>query len=243
MDWGRAKSVLIFAFLLLNVVLGYQLWSNIREGLSTNADTNDLPADTLALMQEKNITFASDMRIPSETPELRDLTFRVTTKLGKGVRHELKNPVESKVVFNESELVAALGSVIPDLDQYTFDYNRENVFVFDRMAQGRPMFDVKLELFYSNQKITAYRQDVIQLVPSDDSPLQTVLPAKTALASLIENHLHNGAVIREIKLGYHGQDFDSETQFTAPTWRVLLDDGSGYYFDAVSAEVETFPEE
>ena len=78
MDWGRAKSVLIFAFLLLNLVLGYQLWSNIREGLSTSADVDDLPAETLHLMEQKNIKLETS--IPSETPELGDLTF----KLSKG---------------------------------------------------------------------------------------------------------------------------------------------------------------
>ena len=81
MDWGRAKSVLIFAFLLLNLVLGYQLWSNIREGLSTSADVDDLPAETLRLMEQKNIKLETS--IPSETPELGDLTF----KLNKGGDH------------------------------------------------------------------------------------------------------------------------------------------------------------
>jgi len=31
MDWGRAKSVLIVSFLVLNVLLGYQLWLNVRD--------------------------------------------------------------------------------------------------------------------------------------------------------------------------------------------------------------------
>jgi len=240
MDWGRAKSVLIFAFLALNVILGYQLWLNIQEGQSANADADSLPPDTLAIMQQKNITFAANIRIPSETPKLRDLTFRVTNKLGIGERHELKEPVESKIVFNEKELQDDLGSVIPQLNQYGFDSDKDIEFVFNRMVDGRPMFDVKLELFYSNQKITAYRQDVIELVAGEDSPEQPVLPATKALASLIENHLHNGSVIREIKLGYHGQPFDSETQFWSPSWRVLLEDNSVYYYvDAISAEVET----
>ena len=42
-----------------------------------------------------------------------------------------------------------------------------------------PIFDVKLELYFENQKITAYRQDVIDLVDAQDSPAQAVLPAAT----------------------------------------------------------------
>ncbi|WP_219834651.1 two-component system regulatory protein YycI [Paenibacillus sp. R14(2021)] len=237
MDWGRAKSVLIIAFLLLNLVLGYQLWSNIREGLRTSTDVSDLRPETQALMKEKQIKLGTS--IPSETPELRDLTYRVKAKLGKAERHVLKVPVDSKVVFVQKELQASLGGIIPELDQYTFGADRDSEFVFYRMADGNPMFDVKLELFYSNQKIIAYKQDLITLLPPPKSAPQSVLPATKVVTSLIENQLPYGAVIKDIKLGYHGQIFNSDTQVSAPTWRVLLEDGGQYYMNAISGEVVT----
>ncbi|MBO7747086.1 two-component system regulatory protein YycI [Paenibacillus sp. MWE-103] len=237
MDWGRAKSVLIIAFLLLNLVLGYQLWSNIREGRDASTDVNDLRPETQALMKEKGIKL--DTSIPSETPELKDLTFRAKTKLGAGERRELQTPVDSKAVFNEKELLASLGGVIPDLNKYAFGENLDSEFVFYRTVEGRPMFDVKLELFYSNLKITAYKQDVIEVLPSEKSTAQAVLPATKALATLIEKQLHDGAVIKEIKLGYHGQIFNSDVQVSAPTWRVLLEDGGQFYMNAISGEVVT----
>lgn len=240
MDWGRAKSVLIFAFLLLNLMLGYQLWSSIREGFSTNAGVNDLPAETLHLMEQKGIKLSAS--IPSNTPELGDLTF----KLRKGEMIKLKQPVDSKIVFNEKDLQEGLGSVIPELNKYIFDsaYDKgnETAFVLYRTTKQLPIFDVKLELYYDNQKITAYRQDVIELVDTQNSPTQTVLPAATILKTLIERNLQNGAVIKDIKLGYHGPNFaNSETQVSAPSWRVMLEDGnpSIYYVNAISAEVVT----
>ncbi|SDW99758.1 two-component system regulatory protein YycI [Paenibacillus sp. CF384] len=239
MDWGRAKSVLIFAFLLLNLVLGYQLWSNIREGLRTSADVSDLRPETQALMEEKKIKLGTS--IPSETPELRDLTYRIQTKLGKAERHELKKPVDSKVVFEEKELQASLGGIIPELENYALGTVHEDEFILYRMVEGRPMFDAKLELYYDyrNQKITAYRQDLVELLPPQNSTSQSVLSATKVVTSLIENQLQNGAVIGEIKLGYHGQIFDSNTQVSAPTWRVLLEDGGQYYMNAISGEVVT----
>ncbi|QHT58629.1 hypothetical protein GXP70_00615 [Paenibacillus lycopersici] len=240
MDWGRAKSVLIIAFLLLNVVLGYQLLSSFRERPYTSADVNDLRPETQALMKEKQIKLGTS--IPSETPDLKDLTFRVkAAKLGLGERHELEKPVDSKVAFTPKELKESLGGIIPDLDKYTFGEYLESEFVFYRVAEGRPMFDVKLELFYSNLKITAYKQDLIELLPSEKSTPQSVLPAAKVVASLIENKnlLHNGAVIKEIKLGYHGQIFNSDTQVSAPTWRVQLEDGGQYYVNAISGEAVT----
>ncbi|WP_274654894.1 two-component system regulatory protein YycI [Paenibacillus humicola] len=237
MDWSRAKSVLIIAFLLLNVVLGYQLWSNIREGLSASGDVSDMPPETLAIMQKKNIRL--DTSIPLETPDLRDLTYRVTDRLGAAQRIELKQPVDSKIVFN-GELQHELGSIIPNLDQYSFvDTNWGGEFILYRKAGSLPIFDAKLELYYNgNQKITAYRQDQIELVSTEEGPKQTVLSATKAVTRLIENYLPDGAVIREIKLGYQGQIFsNSETQVAAPSWRVLLEDGAVYYVNAISAEV------
>jgi regulatory protein YycI of two-component signal transduction system YycFG len=69
---------------------------------------------------------------------------------------------------------------------------------------------------------------------------QQVLPASTAAAHLIENYLPAGSVIKDIRLGYHGQIFpDAETQVSAPSWRVLLENGEMYYVNAISAEVTT----
>ncbi|MCQ6563446.1 two-component system regulatory protein YycI [Paenibacillus mendelii] len=244
MEWGRAKSVLIFAFLVLNIVLGYQLWSNIQEGPSSSGDVKDLSAGTLAVMRDKGIKL--DARsIPTETPKLRELTYRVTEKLGEGKRHTLQVPVDSKIVFNEKELQNELGSVIPDLKEYTYDpaLNEDEAFILHREAQDRPMFDIRLKLYFSNQKIVAYSQDRVELITGDEAAEQTVLPATKALESLIYNHFKPGAVIKDIKLGYHGQDFNSDTQFSAPSWRVLLEDGLVYYVHAISAEVFTEKEE
>lgn len=38
MDWGRAKNVLICAFLGLNLLLCYQLWVDLRDQVSANLD-------------------------------------------------------------------------------------------------------------------------------------------------------------------------------------------------------------
>ncbi|AJY74862.1 two-component system regulatory protein YycI [Paenibacillus beijingensis] len=240
MDWGRAKSVLIIAFLLLNVLLGYQLWSDIQERLNANIDLTELKPETLAAMQQKNIELTEG--IPTETPQLRDLTYLLLPPQEK-LQVKLETPVDSKVIFSRDELDKALGSVIQDLDQYAFDpsANRSNgVFVLYRMVDSRPLFDVSLELYYnSNQKIVAYSQDQIELVPSEQAKKQTVLPASKAVSSLIESYLPEGSVVKEIRLGYHGQPFDSETQVAAPSWRVMLEDGKVFYVQAISGDVVT----
>ncbi len=247
MDWGRAKSVLIISFLILNVILGYQLWLDMRERLNTNVDLADLAPETLRIMQEKNIRLPAN--IPSETPRLSELTFRYTSRAGLTDKIRLETPVNSRIAFYESELLEGLGSTIPQLEQYRFDVptRRDDAFVFHRLSEdGRPMFDVKLELYYSNQKIDAYRQDLIEIVETkpggedDEQSGATVLAASKAVTNLIENYLQAGSVIREVLLGYHGQIFNSDDiQAAEPAWRVLLEDGTVYYVNAISAEVVT----
>lgn len=241
MDWGRAKSVLIISFLVLNVLLGYQLWLDVRDRINPNVDLTALPPGTLAVMQDKGISLSTS--VPADTPKLGDLTFRYAGRAGEPGKILLDPQVDSRIVFTESELIEGLSGTIEDLKQYRFDpsLRTDEAFVLTRLADdGLPIFDVKLELYYSNQKIVAYRQDVIEIVPSGEPEGQTVLPASKALAPLIDNYLQAGSTIKEIELGYHGQLFNTDDiQAAEPAWRVLLEDGTIYYINAISGEVVT----
>lgn len=244
MDWGRAKSVLIVAFLMLNVLLGYQLWTEWRSQVGSSVDWTSLPVATRQVMQEKGISL--NARIPAETPSLRNLTYKLNVMPPDGAeadgRIPLGEPQEARIVFNSQELEDALGRVIPELAKYAYDdpASRVGVFVLNRMVDGLPVFDLHLELFNREQKIEAYRQDHALIVGSDEVEPQKVLPASKAVALLIENYLPAGSVIKDIRLGYHGQIFpDADLQVSAPSWRVLLENGEVYYVHAVNADVTT----
>ncbi len=245
MDWRRAKTVLILSFLMLNVILGSQLWLEWRERLNTAVDWTSLPPETLQFMHEKNIQVDENVKIPTDTPVMRELTYTFKQRTGDTIndRIMISPSPETRIVYFEEELAGALGNVIPELGSYTFDSpgSRDGVFVFNRMEGGWPMFDIHLELFYSEQKIKAYLQDQIEIKPSSGAKEQQVLTAAKALAKVIEINLPAGSVIKEIRLGYHGEIFeDAEAQVSAPSWRVLLENGEEvYYVNAISAEVTT----
>ncbi|SDS82841.1 Two-component signal transduction system YycFG, regulatory protein YycI [Paenibacillaceae bacterium GAS479] len=267
MDWGRAKSVLILAFLLLNLLLGYQLWSDVRERVQPSSNPAELSPDTLEAMKAKGIELAGS--IPKETSELHDLTYRYLGREASGVASEgatdskqnagvaglpdsdpfadvipLQTPVDSRVVFQREELLKALGGVIPELDQYEMDTPGfdDLKFVLYRMVDGRPMFNVRIELFYRDQRIIGYRQEQIKLLPGDQQQRpQPILPASRAIRpEIIEKYVPEGASIKEIRLGYKEvQLFDSDTQVSTPSWRILLEDGGVIYLQAYSGEVLT----
>ena len=240
MDWSRAKTVMIISFLLLNILLGYQLWSNVRAQLNANANSAELPADKLQLMQQKRITLNTNL--PSETPMMGDLTYLLESDSMENRKPTLIVPaVDSAVVFNEKQLERTLGTFIPDLSEYVYDLHSSNstegVFVMHRVVDGRPMFHTKLELYNSNLKITAYLQDRVEITRTGEK--QQVLASSKIVSSLIETYLEPGAVIIDIQLGYYGQIFASEVQVATPAWRVMLDDSKVYYVDAISGEVLT----
>lgn len=243
MDWGRAKSVLIYAFLVLNLLLCYQLWMDLRDQATANLDFTSLSAETQAVMEQKGIRVLSP--IPAATPQLPDITYIYSGEEQNAPPVLLKEPIDSGLMYSSfSELSEALQGEIPDIAGYRFDSQESEVgkFVLHPLVdQKYSLFRVKLELINSNQKIVAYRSPKIEIVATgsdnENADVQKVLPASQALSSLIEKYFPADAVVKEIELGYYGELFNSESQVASPMWRFWLEDGSAYYVDAISADI------
>lgn len=234
MDWGRAKNVLIYAFLLLNMLLGYQLWMDLRDQASANLDFTSLSGSAQQLMEENRIRVLSP--IPAATPELPGLSYRYSQP-DEPVR--LKEPVDSQLMFfSFSDLTEALKKEIPDIGDYWFDQleSESGKYVLHPLVDGRwPLFRVNLELLYEDQKIVAYRHPHIEFSETDGE-VKKVLPASKALTSLIEKFPPE-TTVKEIELGYYGELFNSESQVAAPMWRFMLESGNTYYVDGISGDV------
>ncbi|OWA35775.1 hypothetical protein B9G55_07700 [Saccharibacillus sp. O16] len=243
MDWGRAKNVLIYAFLLLNLVLGYQLWNDVREQQGASLGFDSLSVSTQRAMEAKNIQVLTS--VPSDTPTLPKISYRYTRERpSKPV--QLLAPVDSKLIFAPGDLASALRSEIPEIGSYSYDAfaggGEDGSFTLHPLFEKQwPLFNASLELFYNDQKITAYRGAPVDI--QDAGGAAQVLPAPKALGTLIENYLPNGAVVKEIELGFYGQTFDSETQVAAPVWRFTVENAEGgsaysvYYVQGISGDV------
>jgi regulatory protein YycI of two-component signal transduction system YycFG len=236
LDWSRAKTVLIISFLLLNSLLAYQIWLNGKEQASSNPGLTGFSEETRAVMQEKNIRLEG--AIPTETPELREISVQMSCSPAEGDRISLQSRPDSRVVFSPKEMKQALEKEIPDIDRYMFDplLTSNRVFHLFQTYQGLPMFEVGLELYYNEQKIEAYRQCSAVVLEDSDKLKQKVLPAYKALANLIEK-LQPGTVITDVRLGYHGQIFESDIQVLAPYWRVVVQNGDMHYIHAITGAV------
>ncbi|GAB6990985.1 two-component system regulatory protein YycI [Paenibacillus pini] len=254
MDWGRAKNVLIYAFLLLNLVLGYQLWADVREQADTNLDFATLEDHTKKIMEQKNIQLLCS--IPNSIPQLPKITYSYVSGDNIGKPMTLPRPVDSQVVFTDKDIVAALGVQIPQIQNYRYDSvdsaatlsesemkrvaaaGAAGRFVLHRLIDDKwPLFNDQLELFYNDQKIISYRQSLLEIVPSSDEQPQKIVSASSALKTLVETYIPPGSAIKDIQLGYYGQVFNSEKQVAAPSWRFTLESGEVYYEQGISGDV------
>lgn len=241
MDWGRAKNVLIYAFLLLNLVLGYQLWIDYREQAGSSLDFTSLSESTQRVMEENRIQVLSP--IPSETPQLPKIAYTYSVEAqGKPVK--LNEAVDTKLIYsNQRELLTALGGQIPNLNQFRHDpqSDKENAFVFRPLVNGEwPLFNVELELFHESQKIEYFRKPVLEIQSTSDVEEQKVLSASKALGTIIErNVIPPKSAVKDIKLGYYGQMFNTDVELAAPAWRFTLDNGEMIYVQGISGDVFT----
>ncbi|NMO94221.1 two-component system regulatory protein YycI [Paenibacillus lemnae] len=241
MDWGRAKNVLIYAFLLLNLVLGYQLWMDLRDQAGASPDFTALSVATQRLMEDNRIQVLSP--IPVETPQLPKISYTYRPD-AQGDPVKLTQAVDTRLIYGEfKDLQNAIGDEIPNLDQYRHDpqSDREDAFVYRPLVNGKwPLFNVDLELFHQSQKIEYFREPVLDIKPTGDVEEQKVLSASKALGTLIErNVIPPRSAVKDIQLGYYGQMFDTEVELAAPAWRFTLDNGEMIYLQGISGDVFT----
>ncbi|WP_438445152.1 two-component system regulatory protein YycI [Gorillibacterium sp. sgz5001074] len=242
MNWGRAKTILIMAFLFLNVLLGYQLWADRFSPTASERDSATLIEDTEKLLDTKSIRVIS--AIPKDTPKLSTINVRYPEAYREPKEMELAKPIRFISLMSRTTLREIQSkSLISHFDQYRLDspVSKDGVYVFHQLYRELPMFDVVLQLFAENGEITGYKQTYVEVKsgggPNDPSG-QKIISAYTAIRTLAESYLSEGAVITDIKLGYHGQLFDSEDQTLVPNWRITLSDGEPYYVHAFTGAVE-----
>ncbi|MCU6791933.1 two-component system regulatory protein YycI [Paenibacillus sp. WQ 127069] len=240
MDWGRAKMILIVSFFILNAVLGYQLWTTRSDLLEFDANTTSAAEEIQRLLKSKNIQISAEL--PKEVPRLKEIVVRFTEpgNSNKQINLEIPfkyNPLASK---GSSKDNVAARAAIPNLDKYQYDpvMSSNELYVFHQLYGTLPMFEVRLEFIEQNGMVTAYRQGYVEDQLTGAQKEQKVISPYTVLRSLIETYFPSGSVVSSIKLGYHGQVFDSQTMFLVPYWRVTLGNGDIYYVHAFNGAVE-----
>lgn len=242
MDWGRAKTILILSFLSLNLILGYQLWASRADQWDSTTGLTGSAEELDKLLQAKNIHIQEE--IPKEVPRLKGFTVQFDEHFKYDELIRLKEPFSWESVPPRSPgKENFLKQYIEKADAYQADSitSSRGLHSFYQMYGQFPIFDIRLELVEEKGRITSYRQVYVEVLSTEDQKdtvEQRVIPAQTAIHSLAENYLSEGTTIVDIRLGYHGQLYNSPTQFMLPSWRIVTDKGEIYYFNALNGTVD-----
>ncbi|MEI7027558.1 two-component system regulatory protein YycI [Paenibacillus sp. y28] len=232
MDWSRAKTVLIVAFLLLNMMLGYELWAKKWSLSSSETDMAAVSEEVNRLMQSKGIGLETE--IPKDTPRLREIVIKSSEEWKQSPKVSLPEPVKVTRAAQKWSSRDALGKYIQHLDLYQLDSvsSKTGTYVYTQMYGELPIFEVNLELYHEQGEVRAYKQSYVEIEEGTAEAKQKVISAFTAVRSLLETNIPQGSVISDVRLGYHGRFFATDQQPLLPFWRVVLKDGRMYYVNA-----------
>ncbi|WP_063870798.1 two-component system regulatory protein YycI [Paenibacillus sp. Root444D2] len=241
MNWSRAKTILICSFLMLNLILGFQLWSTNRSNQTEIAlDTSGTVEELNNALRNKNIRLMDEL--PTDQPKMKVITVKYDDNMKPSEMKTLKTPINmSNLLGKGASKEVQAQSEIPNFGLYQLDsaISRKGVYVFTQLYGKIPLFDVRVELSENNGEITSYRQVYVEVESGVEQTEQKLIPAQLAVRSLVDNYLSDGAIITEVRLGYHGQPYNSETQPMFPHWRIRIDNGDIYYVQAFNGAVES----
>ncbi|GGE05824.1 hypothetical protein GCM10011571_03680 [Marinithermofilum abyssi] len=243
MDWSRAKTILILAFLALNLFLSYQLFQARGEQSQTRNITENTQEELEQLAREKNIHLQAD--IPQGLPQVTFLEAR-TTRMGKGWR---LNPDGSytktfhpAVPIREKGLEQTLRSLVAHYDSYRLsnEDSTKTKRVYYQMNEDLPLFDARMQVDIKDGRIQSVNILHFTIKKGDRAGSQGV-NALSALISLIEKgQIDKGDTVTHVKLGYHGQSYDAKARVLPPVWRIETQDQT-YYVNALTGSSEIAP--
>jgi regulatory protein YycI of two-component signal transduction system YycFG len=244
MDWNRAKTVLILAFLCLNAFLTVQLLETQQERSRQLNVTQSTRADLEQLLATKKIQLKN---IPEEQPTVPLLEAQIVQPGDEWERTDgayIKTFYTPPPASRPDELNRLLGREIENFSTYRPDtvLPQSGNRVYYQTWEGYPLFEGKAEAILGNGRLKAIRWTPLSIRAGETR--QRVTPAYIALLNLIESgKVPAEARIPAIELGYHGQQYDAESLVLSPVWRVVVQDKNNrvntYYVNALTGAVES----
>jgi hypothetical protein len=261
MNWETAKTWLIIAFLLLDVVLGTQVYFQRRDMLRAAASDADLLVDTRTLLAQRGFilradvprdrpTLASLEADPAE-PSLDDLVHALlpgrdapVLDARRGTAHRRSGLVqmvtrgEWRVTYTQPLSWNSGSPPLWNVDAYAPDpsLSSRDVQVYEQVVQGYPLFDVQADVETQDKRITSIMQTAVANVrPAGGAkPVISAFDALVSLANSVDKSPGGtDNTILKVSLGYVHR-----LNYWFPVWRVVTANQI-YFINAFTGEVDT----
>ncbi len=215
MDWGKAKTILIFTFLLLNLLLGYQLYLKYSES-DYQLWGKESEKEIHELLKEHKITIKSC--IPTDKPTMHFIRANLISFDG-----ELMYSAADYDKITEKEITSILADSGQNIDEFVYN-EQESIegshYVFFQMESGFFIFGGHLTVDLVNNKVLTYKQDYLEVVGEGSG--RKIISAMTAIKSAIDLRLiPDGSEIISLALGYYGEGVQSILYEIPPVWRLV----------------------
>ncbi|MCS1352661.1 two-component system regulatory protein YycI [Mechercharimyces sp. CAU 1602] len=244
MDWNRAKTILIIAFAALNLFLAIQVYQTWEKTLELTDAHNITLRELEQLMEEGNI------RLDTELPEVKpdEMILKATLKnvddSWEAHDNYFKQTPENPIAVKDSkEIGTVLEEYVPDFDNYELDTfsSTSSRYVYQQQWDDLPLFDATLSVQLKEKQITSMHWVPFDITEESRSK-EAIYSAQSALFALIERgDIPDGSVISDIRLGYHGKNYEAQTYDLLPSWRFTIAKGNAFYVNAFYGDVETVP--
>jgi regulatory protein YycI of two-component signal transduction system YycFG len=250
-DWRRAKTILIWAFLLLDCFLAFQVWAS--HGEIELAQQTEGAADSLQdFVKSRGIVLST--QLPVQTPSMYNLNIKYDNfseidknryssqsmqVSGNVLNSQFHGPIPAVSLMSKEELLKQLEDAIPFLGEYKPDSASSDPGKLGLVQQWGtyPLFNGELDLIMTDNRLVGYRQTHLTVVKKGSG--KKIISSATALRTLIDNHLvKNGEEIHSIDLGYYGHAFDAEIQVVAPVWRIIHGNRQVHYVNGFTGVIE-----
>lgn len=250
MDWSRTKTILIWAFLLLDLFLGYQVYVTRSSFWSDKDVAQSDKWDMELYLKQQNISLVTE--VPQETPEmsylnaeyvginplsLQEMSGLTATMEKMSLAAKLTPPLQIRGQITPNELLRQIGPRLMYAEQYTADMYQSNQerLLYWQIYEKMPVFVAPLEVYLDNGAILGYRQTFFTMRKQEGE--RQVISGYTALRSLVDKQIiAPGERIESVSLGYYGS-YDADIQALAPVWRVIHD-GKQHFVNAFTGALE-----
>jgi len=239
MDWSRAKTLLIVAFVALNLFLTVQLIQAWAEKSQMQNGNDSIRRELSQILREKKITTPD---IPRNSPPVSVLEARIDppgegwTQHPDGSYGKTFHP--PLALSGPDQLDALLEKQVPSFDDYQLVSRKGRTRIYIQYWKERPLYGSRLEVKLSDAKFLQ-SLELVHLSIKEGKDVQTPVPASFALLNLVESgKVPKGTNFTHIELGYHGQSYDAKTRVLSPVWKFSTADGRTYYVNALTGALQ-----
>lgn len=259
MDWAKAKFILIIAFIITNMFLGYSYYKTTSNAQNGHFSDGEYREYVQMLLKKKNIELK--IEVPEYEQrlgpilvkyEMPDRDIYKTLVEEKGAVYEFEGPNKSVLTFDAKLKKYDVESAIDYANGFLKLYGLNRHGIKLKKASENPEhievvyagdydghFLEKSYMSFKFQRDGSLRVERLWLIPEKSGFQKRLLISPYEAIVKVYPELDDSSVISDISLGYYfklGENLnikDTKTAKAFPAWRITLSDGTEKYVSAL----------